>query len=680
MFLEQDLREVVRTTKAHLEALSDIGVKRVRDLLLYFPWRYSDETEISTIADLRTDEVVTVQGTLHNIFARKTQNGKMMIRAKFIDSTGEVDVMWFGQTYLRQLLKEDMTIILSGKIKWSGTKGTLMSPKYEVPKPGVDLVHTGRLVPVYHETAKISSKWLREKIQPLLYLAKFFKDPLPPELIEAYKLMPLAEAVMQVHFPDNEELLERARYRLGFEELFIVQARAIQRKLLWQEQAKNSDIAIVTDNNVVQEFLAKLPFALTDAQTRVVDELLADLQRPIAMSRLLEGDVGSGKTVVAALAIFLAIKSGYQATLMVPTEILAKQHYKTIYKYLKDFGFNIQLLTGSLTKQVKDDVISGMKSGSVDVVVGTHALIQEDVGFCKLGLAVIDEQHRFGVNQRAFLKRLGVPHMLSMTATPIPRTLALTLYGDQDLSIIEELPPGRQEILTRVVPERKRNDAYSWISSEIAKGRQAFIVCPLIEESEAMEVKSAIQEYERLSEGVFPEFKLGLLHGRLKQADKDDIMLKFAECKIDILVSTTVIEVGIDIPNATIMVIEAADRFGLAQLHQLRGRVGRGEHQSYCFLFPENNSELTRKRMKAMVDHSDGFKLAEIDLELRGPGEVYGVRQSGIPDLKMASLSNHELVKRARDAAEKLLEFDPALENYPELREKINLDDVVIDY
>jgi ATP-dependent DNA helicase RecG len=678
--LDKKVSEVVRTTKVYLSTLEEMGIKTAKDLLLNFPWRYSDESEFVTIADLVVNEQSTVRGTLSGVFSRNTNTGKSMIRAKFSDSTGDIDVMWFNQNYLKQVLKNGMEVVLTGKLKWSGSRGSFMSPKYEVPKVNTTLIHTGRMVPVYHETGKISSKWLREKIQPILYMTQFLADPLPEEVLLRNELMPLSEAVKQVHFPESDELLESARYRLGFEELFLIQLRAIQRKMFWKQAADKDKKPLDVSNKVVQEFLATLPFTLTGAQQKVLDEICLDLSDESAMSRLLEGDVGSGKTIVAAAAIFVAVKSGYQAAIMVPTEILAKQHYKTLFKLLKDFGVNIQLLTGSLKKSAKDDVIAGLKSGLINVAVGTHSLIQQAVGFKKLGLAVIDEQHRFGVNQRAVLKGFGAPHMLSMTATPIPRTLALTLYGDQDLSIIDELPPGRQVIVTRTVPEKKRDDAYLWIASEIEKGRQAFVVCPLIEESETLEVKSALEEYERLQEHVFPQFKLGLLHGKMRQADKDDIMMKFADHEIDILVSTTVIEVGIDVPNASIMVIEASDRFGLAQLHQLRGRVGRGEHQSYCFLFPESNSEMSRKRMKAMCDHSDGFKLAEIDLELRGPGEVYGIRQSGIPDLKMASLSNHELLKLARDEAELILKDDPMLEKFPELAYRASMDEVVIDY
>ncbi len=678
--LERKLSEVIRTNKSYLNALEENGITNVRELLLNFPWRYSDESEFVNVIDLQVNQQATVQGTISELFTKNTGTGKLMIKAKFSDDTGSIEVVWFNQNYLRQILKNGMKIVLTGKLKWSGSKGSFMSPKYEVPGAKAQLIHTGRLVPVYHESQRITSKWLREKIQPLLYLTQFFEDPLPSQILEKHNLMPLAEALRQVHFPESDDLLQSARHRLGFEELFMLQLKALYRKTMYQIESEGNHKIIDISPEVINEFMAVLPFKFTDAQQKSFDEICSDLTKGQPMSRLLEGDVGSGKTAVAAAALFLAVKSGYQAVIMVPTEILAKQHYKTIFKYLKDFGLNIQMLIGSLSRSVKEEVILGMKTGVVNIVVGTHAIIQENVGFKNLGIAVIDEQHRFGVNQRAVLKKFNSPHLLAMTATPIPRTLALTLYGDQDLSIIDKLPPGRQTIVTRSVPASKRQDAYSWIESEIAKGRQSFVVCPLIEESETLEVKSATAEFERLSEHIFPNLKLGLLHGKMKQVDKDDIMLRFASKELDILVATTVIEVGIDVPNATIMLIEAADRFGLAQLHQLRGRVGRGEHQSYCFLFPESSSESSRARMKAMTSHSDGFKLAEIDLELRGPGEVYGIRQSGIPDLKMASLSNHELLKLARDEAELLLKDDPYLAKYETLAYRANMSEMAVDY
>ncbi len=678
--LNKPLKDVIRTNGAYLKALREMGISSVYDLLMNFPWRYSDESDFGKICDLSTKDSVTVRVILENVYTTRTRNGKSMTRGRIKDATGTADVMWFNQSYLKRVLKDGMEIILTGKIKWSGSKAVMMSPTYEIPKKGQELLHAGRLVPVYHESGRISSKWLREKLWPLMYMTQFLEDPLPEDIIEEHNLISLAKAVRQIHFPESHEELLEARGRLGFEELFQIQLRALARKEEIKKLSVDSGKVVDVSKDILDEYLGSLPFDLTGAQKRSLSEILSDMSKGQSMSRLLEGDVGSGKTVVAGGAIFAAVKSGYQAAIMVPTEILAKQHFQGFLKILGEFGFNIQLLVGSLTKKQKEEVVNGMKNGLVDIVVGTHALVQDKVGFKNLGIAVVDEQHRFGVNQRAVLRSFGSPHMLSMTATPIPRTLALTLYGDQDLSIIDEKPAGRKEIVTRRVPPSKRKDAYLWIEEQVRQGRQVYVVCPLVEESETLEVKSAVSEFERLQSDVFKDLRLGLLHGKMKQSEKDEVMTKFSDGELDILVSTTVIEVGIDVPNASIIVIEASERFGLAQLHQLRGRVGRGEHQSYCFLFPESNSESCRKRMKAMVDYTDGFKLAEIDLELRGPGEVYGVRQSGIPDLKMASLSDQELVHKAREAAEKVLEVDPGLEEYVGLRKFLVDDEAEVVY
>lgn len=678
--LDKPLKDIIRTNSTYIKQLGEMGMKTGYDFLMNFPWRYSDESEFSKICDLSTKEVLSVRVILENVYTTKTRNGKSMTRGRIKDETGSADVMWFGQSYLKRVLKDGMEIILTGKIKWSGSKAVMMSPKYEVPKKGAELVHTGRLVPVYHESGKITSKWIREKMWPLMYMTQFLEDPLPEKIINEQNLVSLAKAVRQIHFPESPEELIEARARLGFEELFQIQLKALFRKKEVKELGGDAGKVVDVSKEIVDEYLNALPFELTGAQKRSLSEVLSDMSRGQAMSRLLEGDVGSGKTVVAAGAIYAAVKSGYQTAIMVPTEILAKQHFQGFLKILGGFGFNIQLLVGSLTKKQKEEVINGMKNGLVDVVVGTHALVQDKVGFKNLGLAVVDEQHRFGVNQRSVLRSFGAPHMLSMTATPIPRTLALTLYGDQDLSIIDEKPAGRKEIVTRRVPPSKRKDAYLWIEEQVRQGRQVYVVCPLVEESESLEVKSATEEYERLQKEVFKGLRLGLLHGKMKQAEKDEVMTAFSDGEIDILVSTTVIEVGIDVPNASIILIEASERFGLAQLHQLRGRVGRGDYQSYCFLFPESNSESCRKRMKAMVDHSDGFKLAEIDLELRGPGEVYGVRQSGIPDLKMASLSDQELVHKAREAAEWVVKTDPSLVENAGLRRFLVEDESEVVY
>jgi ATP-dependent DNA helicase RecG len=444
----------------------------------------------------------------------------------------------------------------------------------------------------------------------------------------------------------------------------------------WAAQMKWQQTAVANQKKMhrhetLNNLIEQLPFKLTEAQQKSLEEIFADLSQEFPMSRLLQGDVGSGKTIVAGIAIYNTLKHKFQAALMAPTEILAEQHYRTISKLFSQEKFNIQYLSGSIKIAEKNRLYQGLATGTIDLVIGTHALIQSDVQFQNLGLAVIDEQHRFGVEQRSILKSHGTPHLLSLSATPIPRTLAMTIYGDQDLSIIDEMPAGRLPIVTRIVPEKKRQDAYLWIADRVKAGRQAFVVCPLIDESDILELKSVTTEYENLQKHIFPDLQIGLLHGRLKAAEKDEIMAKFKANEYQILVSTSVIEVGIDVPNATIMMIEGAERFGLSQLHQFRGRVGRGEHQSYCFLFMQNESQTAKQRLKAMVDHHSGFKLSEIDLELRGPGQIYGVRQSGIPDLKMASLTDSIAIAKARQAAEKIIKLDPELKQYPELATKI---------
>jgi len=477
-------------------------------------------------------------------------------------------------------------------------------------------------------------------------------------------------AVKEAHFPTDEKTLEKAKNRLSFDELFLLQFKALQKKWRWQNIAAHEQKVIPLHPDL-DSFIKSLPFTLTAAQSKSLQEILDDLNKPYPSSRLLQGDVGSGKTVVAGAAIFNVIKNSYQTALMAPTEILARQHYNTLFKLFSPYGFNIRFVSGSTPTSEKNEIITGLQTGMIDLVIGTHSLIQEGVAFKNLGLAVIDEQHRFGVKQRDILKSNGSPHLLSLSATPIPRTLAMTVYGDQDLSIIDEMPGGRLQIITRIVPEEKRLDAYRWIEEQIMKGRQAFVICPLIDESDVLEVKSAIREFEYLSEHIFPKLKLGLLHGKMKAKDKEEIMGSFLKNETQVLVSTSVIEVGIDVPNASIMMIEGSERFGLSQLHQFRGRVGRGEHQSYCFLFTKGESEESRTRLQSMVRFSSGFKLAEIDLNLRGPGEIYGIRQSGIPDLKMASLTDSHTIQQARKAAIGLIAEDPELIHHPGLKVRL---------
>jgi ATP-dependent DNA helicase RecG len=673
MSLQKPLSSALRTTRSHILLLEDLGVKTVQDFLLFFPRAYADKRAYTNIAELQPDVAQNVMGVLSNIFHKRTKNGKFLSKALLTDETGSVEVVWFNQPYLKRVLVSGQEIVLSGKVKFNLGRLCLQSPSFEEVK--TEQTHVGRLVPVYHQTEGITSKWIRDKLKPLIdEWVDQLEDCLPEEIVKAQGLMDYREAVREAHFPTDEKRLEAAKKRLSFDELFLLQFKALQKKWRWQ------NVAVHEQKNMpahaeLQEFIAKLPFQLTDAQKKTLDEILKDMEKPFPMSRLMQGDVGSGKTVVAGVAILNGILHGYQAALMAPTEILAKQHFNTLFRLFKEYSFNIQFVSGSIPDGQKQEILDQLKTGTVDLIIGTHSLIQESVSFKNLGLAVIDEQHRFGVKQRDILKRSGSPHLLSLSATPIPRTLAMTIYGDQDLSVIDEMPKGRVAIITRIVPEKKRMDAYRWIEDQIEKGRQAFVICPLIDESDLLEVKSAIQEYEYLQEHIFPGLLLGLLHGKMKSKEKEEIMARFLRNEINVLVSTSVIEVGIDVPNSTIMMIEAAERFGLSQLHQFRGRVGRGEHQSYCFLFTKSRSENSVQRLQAMVTHSSGFKLSEIDLSLRGPGEIYGIRQSGIPDLKMASLTDSVTISLARQAADKLLAEDPELINYPVLRktlEKLN--------
>jgi len=671
--LDTRLGSVLRTTKTHLQRLETLGVKTVDDLLKYFPRAYTDNSNYVNIIDMRIDEINTVLGKVKSLVTIKTRTGIKMTRGVFYDETGSIEVMWFNQPHLQRMLPRDQDIVLSGKLKLSGGKLTFQSPSYEILDKYKEQVHTGRIIPVYPETEGITSKWLREKIKPLINeWAKLYEEYLPEEILKEEGLVSLRKAIKNVHFPESDALLKQARERLAFDELFLLQLKVLLKKKKWQKVASNDQKQLETKKDVIKYFTDNLPFKLTGAQNQATKEILNDLERPFPMHRLLQGDVGSGKTIVAVIAALNVVKNGHQVVIMAPTEILAKQHYQSFLHFLRDHELNIQFIAGSTTGKQKDEVIKQLKTGTADIVIGTHALIQDKIGFKKLGLAIIDEQHRFGVQQRAKLKEIGdSPHLLSLSATPIPRTLAITVYGDQDLSIIDEMPAGRQKIITRIVSEDKRQDAYRWIEDQVKKGRQSFVICPLIDESDVLEVKSVTTEYDHLSRHIFKDLNLGLLHGRLKQQEKDQIMEDFNNNKISILVSTSVVEVGIDVPNATIMIIEGAERFGLSQLHQFRGRVGRGAYQSYCFLFTNKLTQDGLKRLKGMEQHSSGFKLAEIDLEMRGPGEIYGVRQSGIPDLRMASLTDSKTIAKARTQAQNVLKNDTNLQNSETLIKKI---------
>jgi len=627
--------------------LKKLDISSIEDLLHHVPSRYLDFRNTQNISSVSPSDIVTIKGSVKSIINQYTRSGKKIQIAQIVDNSGKITAVWFNQPFLIRTIKKDQELSLAGEIGWFGRNIAIVSPEYEQRDAKI---HTERLIPIYPETARLSSKWLRGKIN---YAHKAvggqIKEHLPDKITKKYNLYKLPKAIKSVHFPQDLKSAGLARRRLAFDELLVFHLTSLKRKRLWEKHKVVYDLSVENDN--VNNFIESLPFTLTKSQTKAVDEILSDLKRDIPMNRLLEGDVGSGKTVIAAVCCLVSFLNGHQAVIMAPTQILAEQHYQTLKTVFSKYKLRIALVTSA---GVKADL------GKSDIFIGTHALIHKKADFDKVALVVIDEQHRFGVKQRAKLVKdvkgkRKAPHVLTMTATPIPRTIALTAYGDLNLSTLDELPKGRAPITTWIVPKKKRLSAYDWIKSEInEKKAQVFVVCPLIEESDKelmQQVKAATKEYERLSK-IFNNHKVDLLHGRLKIVEKNKILSKFKQGKTDILVSTPVVEVGIDIPNATIMVIEAADRFGLAQLHQLRGRVGRGSKKSYCMLFTDNPSKKVSARLLAMKRETSGFKLAEIDLKLRGPGEIFGIKQHGFPELKIASWQDIRLIKNTKLVAQ----------------------------
>jgi len=669
-----------------------LNVRTVHDLLYFFPRRYVDYSQRKFIAELEEGKEQTIIGIIWQ--ARiATFGNRRGTEAIVGDETGNIRVVWFNQPYLAKRFPTNAKVVISGTVcSFKGQK-VFESPEWEMFEEK-ELIHTGRLVPVYPLTRGLYPrrvrKWTKETTDGW---AGQVSDFLPTEIKNRCQLLHLPEAIVQIHYPDDHLIAEKAKKRLAFDELFLLQLGVLSRKRDWQESQPGNAFNIYQE--VIDTFLRCLPFTLTRAQERVLGEILTDLKQPKAMSRLLQGEVGSGKTVIATLALLMAVANSYQGALMAPTEVLAEQHFNNICAYLskastrkKEIDNNIRcyigflprpltmaLLIGSLSDNEKENLHCRIKQSEIDIVIGTHALIQKGVDFHKLGLAVIDEQQRFGVLQRQSLRQKGFnPHILVMTATPIPRTMALTLYGDLDLSTIDELPPGRQEVKTRFLESQYTEKAYSFLRRQVSKGKQAFIICPLIEESEILEAKAATTEYEYLCREIFPDLKLGLLHGRMSSSDKEKVMRRFREGKIDILVSTSVVEVGIDIPNATVMLVEDADRFGLSQLHQFRGRVGRNKEQAYCILISEKFSPEARSRLQLMEKIHDGFALAQKDLDLRGPGEFFGTQQSGLPDLKVAKLSNLHLLELARQEAINLFQRENNLQKpeYHLLRQRLS--------
>ncbi len=643
--------------------LRKLGVETIEDLIHFFPRSYEDRTNIKPIARLRPSDFEVIKGEIRSIDHQLIRNRFSVLKGIISDSSGSIQAVWFNQPYLTRLFRKGMKLILSGKIEYSSFERVL---QVSVRDFEIDTGQNPIIAPVYPLTEGLYPRKMRTIIENALrnHLEEI-EEWLPDEIRVKYGLSDLKQAVHSLHFPQRMSEIEPARRRLAFDDFFIFQLGLGLRK---KTIKATKGISFNVDQNVLKDFKSSLSFKLTSAQERVLLDILSDMQSPHPMNRLLQGDVGSGKTVVAALAALVAIENGYQAAIMAPTEILAQQHYSKLTKLLKDFEFKTSLLTGSTNKKrgIKD------KGRRMHLFVGTHALIQGRVSFEKLGLVIIDEQHRFGVLQRANLVKKGItPDVLVMSATPIPRSLALTLYGEMDRSVIDEMPPARIPVKTYFVPEDKRNSAYEFMRQRIKEGQQIFIVCPLVEESDPPslrhssqlrrtkkidDLKAAMDEAGRLQKDVFPEFRVGLMHGRLKSDEKDKIMKNFKSGKIQILVSTTVIEVGIDVPNATVMVIEHAERFGLSQLHQLRGRIGRGSEQSFCFLIADARTAEARTRVKAMLDSTDGFHVAEVDLRLRGPGDFYGTRQSGLPNFRVADIIRDEKVLReARAAAFELI-------------------------
>ncbi|OGI21400.1 MAG: ATP-dependent DNA helicase RecG [Candidatus Moranbacteria bacterium RIFCSPHIGHO2_01_FULL_55_24] len=681
--LDTLLSSIPSIKKPVLAKLQNMGLLTVGDLFSHLPHRYEDYATIRPIASLAAGEKCTVLGTVTKLHSGKSFRKRMLVtEISVADDSGTLRVVWFNQRFIATALKVGSAVRLSGKV--TADKGGLLMTNPELERAERDATHTGRLVPVYPETRGLTSRFFRWQITALFQKIKAIPDPVPQEILERLHLPSYHQSLRYLHFPKNEKEILLAEKRSAFDEMFLVQLKALQLKALFETSLAES---LELPPQILENFIETLPFSLTGAQKKAVGEILDDLAGPHPMNRLLNGDVGSGKTVVAAVAALAAAGQGCQVALLAPTEVLARQHFESLSSLFAPGGETVSLFTGSyrlldgktVTRKTMQKAI---ESGIPKIIVGTHALLQEDVRFQKLALVIVDEQHRFGVAQRAKLQDMSfgsqdgqadrVPHFLTMTATPIPRTLSLAFFGNLEISLLDELPKNRKPIITKLVKNQTaREKVYQFINQEIKKGRQAFIIFPLVEESLALkEVKAAVKEHEKLTHKIFPHLSVGLIHGKLKAKEKEDIMHAFREKDYDILVATAVVEVGVDVPNASIILIEEAERFGLAQLHQFRGRVGRGEHQSYCFLVPGENAK-NLERLEVLEKEASGFAIAEADLALRGPGAFFGTRQSGLPDIAMENLTNMKLVTIARDEAKGILANDPHLEKHPALREAL---------
>ncbi|HET6864181.1 MAG TPA: ATP-dependent DNA helicase RecG [Candidatus Saccharimonadales bacterium] len=668
MELTSPVTELKGVGESIAQKLSILGIKTIADLIDDYPRRYDDYSKVVEIARLRPG-AVTLQAKISSATGRYVRRGMHITEAIATDQTGSVRMVWFNQPYRAGSIKSGQAYFIAGDY-------ALRRNRFSITNPAVELVsdfplNAARIIPIYRETKGLKSNQIRRYIKEALDIAQQLPEHLPTWLVKHQGLIDYSEAVSQIHFPASAEALQKAKKRLAFEEVFELTLAALLNK---QEVAREKGIKIVFQEKIAQNFVSSLPFKLTDAQRKAIWQIFQDMSKSQPMNRLLEGDVGAGKTVVAAMAALMAIEQDFQVAFMAPTEILARQHAKTLQGLLSDAGSGDQvgLLIGSLKPVLKAEVHSRITDGSIKLIVGTHALISEKVDMHKLGLIIIDEQHRFGVEQRKRLQAKAghMPHVLHMTATPIPRSLALTLYGELDISVLDELPPGRQVIKTVICPPASRPKLYRQVDKELAAGRQMFVVCPLITDSEISAGLSAEEVFERLSKKDFKHRRVALLHGKMKSADKEKIMADFLAKKYDILVSTTVIEVGVDVPNASIMLIEGAERFGLAQIHQLRGRVGRGAHQSYCFLMLSDN-KAPSQRLRALETTTDGFKLAELDLRLRGPGAIYGTLQHGALDLRIAQLTDTKLISAARSAAQEFIDKNEKLGSYAHLANRV---------
>ena len=649
----------IGTKKA--QQLNRLGLCRIFDLLTYYPRAYEDQSSMTPIAELVAGEKATVQGLIRGVQERRgVRNGLLILTAVIDDGTGTMQITWFNQRFLKQKLKIGKKVFATGKIQYAyGGQGQFAMSQlssFEVLEEYEQAENKCGIMPVYSSSKDVNQKLLRGLVMQILQEDVYIPEVIPEAILEEYGLPPRRAALQEIHFPSNQRLMEAARYRLAFEELYMIQCGLLYLKKQSQEQHQGVKHGV--NGFKVQELFKHLPFSLTKDQNQAWHEICNDMERSVPMRRLLQGDVGSGKTVVAMLALVKTVENGFQGAMMAPTEILAHQHYDAFCQLLEPMGIRVALLSGKLTKKQRTELYEKLASHEIDIAIGTHALIQEGVVFANLGLVVTDEQHRFGINQRALLEKKGVlmPDVLVMTATPIPRTMTLTVYGDLDVSLIQHLPPGRKPIRTFIRGRDRRPLIYDFVLKEIGKGRQAYVVCPLIELNEESSLTSAQEVYEELSSGIFRGVPCGLIHGKLKPKEKEAIMQAFYDGEIKLLVATTVIEVGVNVPNASMMVIEHAQQFGLAQLHQLRGRIGRGEYASYCVLVADGKTESSRERMRIMESTSDGFVLAEEDLKLRGPGQFFGTMQHGFPDLKIANVEQDmDILLRARQAAAKTL-------------------------